>query len=213
MRDLYHSGQIMSVPDSKVHGAYMGPTWGRQDPGGSHVGPMNLAIWGIIAVDALDPSVARTSTAINLTVLDLCIPLCDTKVVSYNFSMWYALQWRHYERDGLSISGVSMVCSTVCSGEDQWKHQSPPPKKTKKKQTNNNSKNKTKQQNTNKTKQKQKKRTKQKTEIQKNKTKQYETCTYFSEIIRNSNLPSGKRNKNVTCTILHVLFGPQCIKY
>ena len=31
-------------PDSKVHGAYMGPTWGRQDPGGPHVGPMNLAI-------------------------------------------------------------------------------------------------------------------------------------------------------------------------
>ena len=32
-------------PDSKVHGANMGPTWGRQDPGGPHVGPMNLAIW------------------------------------------------------------------------------------------------------------------------------------------------------------------------
>ena len=31
-------------PDSKVHGAYMGPTWGSQDPGGPHVGPMNLAI-------------------------------------------------------------------------------------------------------------------------------------------------------------------------
>ena len=31
-------------PDSKVHGAIMGPTWGRQDPGGPHVGPMNLAI-------------------------------------------------------------------------------------------------------------------------------------------------------------------------
>ena len=31
-------------PDSKVHGAYMGPTWGQQDPGGRHVGPMNLAI-------------------------------------------------------------------------------------------------------------------------------------------------------------------------
>ena len=27
--------------DSKV----MGPTWGRQGPGGLHVGPMNLAIW------------------------------------------------------------------------------------------------------------------------------------------------------------------------
>ena len=32
-------------PDSKVHGAYMAPTWGRQDPGGPHVGPMILAIW------------------------------------------------------------------------------------------------------------------------------------------------------------------------
>ena len=33
-------------PDSKVHGANMGPTWGRQDPGGPHVGPMNFAILG-----------------------------------------------------------------------------------------------------------------------------------------------------------------------
>ena len=32
-------------PDSKVHGAIVGPTWGRQDPGGPHVGHMKLAIW------------------------------------------------------------------------------------------------------------------------------------------------------------------------
>ena len=31
--------------NSKVHGANMGPIWGRQDPGGPHVGPMNFAIW------------------------------------------------------------------------------------------------------------------------------------------------------------------------
>ena len=31
--------------DSKVHGANMGPIWGRQDPGGPHVDPMNFAIW------------------------------------------------------------------------------------------------------------------------------------------------------------------------
>ena len=31
-------------PDSKVHEAYIGPTWGRQDPGGTHAGPMNPAI-------------------------------------------------------------------------------------------------------------------------------------------------------------------------
>ena len=32
-------------PDSNVHGAKMGPIWGRQDPHGPHVGPMNIAIW------------------------------------------------------------------------------------------------------------------------------------------------------------------------
>ena len=34
-----------NIPDSKVNGANMGPIWGRQDPGGTHVGPMNFAIW------------------------------------------------------------------------------------------------------------------------------------------------------------------------
>ena len=31
----------------------MGPTWGRQDLGGPHVGPMNFALW---AVTAMEPS-------------------------------------------------------------------------------------------------------------------------------------------------------------
>ena len=35
-----------SVPDSKVHGANMGPIWAWQYPDGPHVGPMSLAIWG-----------------------------------------------------------------------------------------------------------------------------------------------------------------------
>ena len=30
-------------PDNKVHGANMGPAWGQQDPGGPHVGHMNLS--------------------------------------------------------------------------------------------------------------------------------------------------------------------------
>ena len=34
-----------STHNSKFHGANMGPIWGRQDPGGPHVGPMNFAIW------------------------------------------------------------------------------------------------------------------------------------------------------------------------
>ena len=36
-----------TLPDNKVHGANMGPIWGRQDPGGPHVSPMNFAIWAV----------------------------------------------------------------------------------------------------------------------------------------------------------------------
>ena len=36
---------IDTSPNSKLHGANMGPIWGRQDPGGLHVGSMNDAIW------------------------------------------------------------------------------------------------------------------------------------------------------------------------
>ena len=28
-------------------GANMGPTWGRQDPGGLHAGHMNFVIWDV----------------------------------------------------------------------------------------------------------------------------------------------------------------------
>ena len=40
---------IIRYPDSKVHGANMGPNWDRQDPGGPYVGPMNLAIWVLVS--------------------------------------------------------------------------------------------------------------------------------------------------------------------
>ena len=39
-----HRSQVDN-PASKVHGANMGPIWGRYDPGGPHVDPMNFAIW------------------------------------------------------------------------------------------------------------------------------------------------------------------------
>ena len=35
-------------PDNKVYGANIGSTWGRQDPGGPHVGPMNFVIGGVM---------------------------------------------------------------------------------------------------------------------------------------------------------------------
>ena len=38
-------GTKESTPMAPLIAKFMGPIWGRQDPGGSHVGPMNLAIW------------------------------------------------------------------------------------------------------------------------------------------------------------------------
>ena len=44
---------LSNTPDNKVHGANMGPIWGRQDPGGPHVDPMKFAIWDCIQMVAL----------------------------------------------------------------------------------------------------------------------------------------------------------------
>ena len=35
----------IGFPDSKVHGADMGPIWDRQDPDGSHVVPIYFVSW------------------------------------------------------------------------------------------------------------------------------------------------------------------------
>ena len=40
--EKFKANLFNNVPDSKVHGANMGPIWGRQDPGGPHVGPWTL---------------------------------------------------------------------------------------------------------------------------------------------------------------------------
>ena len=40
--------EMDTKPDSKVHGANMGPTWVLSAPDGLHVGPMNLAIREIL---------------------------------------------------------------------------------------------------------------------------------------------------------------------
>ena len=38
-------GLLFVYPNSKVHVANLGPTWGRQGSGGPHVGHTNLEIW------------------------------------------------------------------------------------------------------------------------------------------------------------------------
>ena len=40
-----HTLFVMTSLIARFMRANMGPIWGRQDPGGPHVGPMNFAIW------------------------------------------------------------------------------------------------------------------------------------------------------------------------
>ena len=49
----YHCILPHMLLHSKVHGANIRPIWGQQDPGGPHVGPMNLAIWAISGTNAV----------------------------------------------------------------------------------------------------------------------------------------------------------------
>ena len=52
-----------NIPDSNVHGANVGPTWGRQDPGGPHVGHRNLAIWDSA------PFINKPRTMVNMMMM------------------------------------------------------------------------------------------------------------------------------------------------
>ena len=69
--DRHGNGQRyipLSSPDSTVHGADTGPSWGRQDPGGPHVGPMNLTIWEHFTSDE-PPGIRQTSSEWQATPL------------------------------------------------------------------------------------------------------------------------------------------------
>ena len=74
----------------------MGPIWGRQDPGGPHVGPMNFAIWGSITHHTC-------SSSYNPVTLFIHENPCTTRNF---FKILMAdtptLQWRHNGCGGVS---------------------------------------------------------------------------------------------------------------
>ena len=76
-----------AAPDSKIHGANMGPTCGRQDPDGPHVGPINLAIRGNIL-----QTMGKRVTRCYLNVLrnnftDVLLPVGTISAI-HNVAQW-----------------------------------------------------------------------------------------------------------------------------
>ena len=59
----------------------------------------------------------------NFKQFNLCAKVLCCRLTCELFRRPFTLQWRHNERDGVSNTGVSIVCSTVCSGAGQRKHQ------------------------------------------------------------------------------------------
>ena len=42
------TSQSEAIPESKVHGANMGPIWGQEGPGGPHISPIELCYLGCL---------------------------------------------------------------------------------------------------------------------------------------------------------------------
>ena len=63
---ILHKAVVTSFPDLKIHGAYMGPIWGWQDPGGPHVDPMNFAIWVANALEICHSYMEYTANALEI---------------------------------------------------------------------------------------------------------------------------------------------------
>ena len=99
------------LPDSKVHGANMGPIWGWQDPGGTHVGLMKLVIWAQCQLRSLPSSLktywvwvelswagSASVSRVNISSWNgLLLPICQTiitsKLLTYCPSLWNKPQW------------------------------------------------------------------------------------------------------------------------
>ena len=87
-------------PDSKVHGANMGPIWGRQDPGWPQVGPMNFAIWGI-------HSYVMSCNLVNIGSVNGLLPegnkpLPDLCWIIINEVLWHSPDSNFIDKSGLN---------------------------------------------------------------------------------------------------------------
>ena len=79
-------------PDSKVHEAYMGFTWGRQDPGRSQVGPMNLVLKDMYFENCVENlQICNVITLYKASVIHWKWPHWKTRVAHYRPWVWTAI--------------------------------------------------------------------------------------------------------------------------
>ena len=123
-----------AIPDSKVHGANMGPTWVLPVPDGPHVGPMNLATRDIhpmftlnavnhIEVTCMLPFLDRRHGFVKLNFEgSKCFSVLMPWVIFQKLRGWFKLQYRKYHcanemmlRRSYLYNGISFTDKMVSS--------------------------------------------------------------------------------------------------
>ena len=116
----------VGLPDSKVHGVNMRPIWGRQDPGGPHVGPMNFAIWAVATNTKYTNGRHRVCTHICFV---WWIHSCHTLMIYFGpfqyGSSYAAWGWKieKISRRTLVIKTASFQCATSYAAQDRMKQE------------------------------------------------------------------------------------------
>ena len=109
MSSLWYIG-----PDSKVHGANMGPTWVLLAPDGPHVGPRNLAIRGYINLKYAVPNVTtRVYVYVYIYVYIYTELIYGTKTSMFSILWQHAMHYIVEITQKLSMTGPLWGESTV----------------------------------------------------------------------------------------------------
>ena len=95
---------LQMTPDSKVHGANMGPIWGRQDPGGPHVGPMNFATWDTFKYISLNEDVwislkipLKVVPKVQINSIPALVQIMAWCQPDHYLNQWWLNYWRIYQ--------------------------------------------------------------------------------------------------------------------
>ena len=96
---------IYTSPDSKVHGANMGPIGGQQGPGGPQVGPMNFAIWEHIRLTSIG---VRTNNYIHVKQWDVIIHPCSN--VNDGWNKWPS----NFPNDYIPYKAMDAISLSLC---------------------------------------------------------------------------------------------------
>ena len=104
---------MVTTPDSKIHGANMGPTWVLSAPDGPHVGPMNLAIRDALKHHAGSPVQICENRCLHASSSLFCIYCC---MRWSNLRHHMAFGDTRHDTNNMAYAMVTYSLRPVCGG-------------------------------------------------------------------------------------------------